>query len=265
MTDVGTIEEFESLTGLQFGDPDLLRVALTHSSARGPETPCNERLEFLGDSVLGLVIAEELFRRFPAYTEGDLTLVKSEVVSSRALARAGRKMGFERFVTVGKGLDRQRGLPPSLVAGVMEALIGAIFLDRGTEAARAFILKSLGATIEHVLATRHRRNFKSLLQNLSQKRFGVTPLYRVVGETGPDHGKTFEVEALIGPRRFPVARGRSKKEAEQAAAEEAMSILAASRCRLPVPNRWSFFSLPWLADGVTVRIEASVFVEGGES
>jgi len=240
------IEEFQDYLGINFHDPGLLQKALTHSSAKSPSSPCNERLEFLGDSILGLVIAETVFRDHPGFDEGDLTRVKSEVVSSRTLARVGKKRGYDRFVQVGKGLRHARGLPNSLVAGVMEAIIGAIYLDQGLEAARAFILDCLGFQIENVLANRHRKNFKSILQNHTQKHLGMTPLYRVVSESGPDHGKVFEVQACLGPKRFPVGRGRSKKDAEQYAAEYAFAVLtSAGRTCLPVRIEDTIFPLPW--------------------
>ena len=119
MEEPGTLEKLQEHLGIRFRDPSLLREAITHSSAKNHDAPCNERLEFLGDSILGMVIAEQLFRTHPDYDEGDLTLVKSEVVSSRTLAQVGRARGFDPFVTVGKGLQRERGLPASLMAGAL--------------------------------------------------------------------------------------------------------------------------------------------------
>jgi ribonuclease-3 len=243
----GTLEKLQEHLGIRFRDPSLLREAITHSSAKNQEAPCNERLEFLGDSILGMVIAEQLFRAHPDFNEGDLTLIKSEVVSSRTLAKVGKARGFDPYVTVGKGLQREKGLPSSLMAGVMEALIGAIYLDRGLETAREFILDCLSFHIENVLANRHRRNFKSILQAYSQKHFGITPVYRVIDEKGPDHGKTFEVEARVGKRRFPSGRGPSKKDAEQRAAEFAMAVLAGeAKTQLPVPIASAASPLPWI-------------------
>jgi ribonuclease-3 len=246
----GTLEHLQEHLGIRFRDSSLLQEAITHSSAKNHDAPCNERLEFLGDSVLGMVIAERLFRAHPDYDEGDLTLVKSEVVSSRTLAEVGVARGFDPFVTVGKGLQREKGLPASLMAGVMEAVIGAIYLDQGLEAARDFILDCLAFHIDNVLANRHRRNYKSILQAYSQKHFGITPVYRVIDETGPDHGKIFEVEARVGKRRFPPGRGSSKKDAEQRAAEFAMAVLAGeAKTQLPVPIASAATPLPWVPPG----------------
>jgi len=245
-----SVEAFQAYLGIRFEHPDRLREALTHSSAKSPEMPCNERLEFLGDSILGTVIADRLFRDYPDFDEGELTQVKSEVVSSRTLARVGKNLGFEKFIAVGKGLKKQRGLPPSLVAGVMEALFGAIHLDQGMEAARAFILRCLESQIEAVLANRHRKNYKSILQNYTQKVLGITPGYRVTGESGPDHGKTFEVEVRMGNFRFAPGRGRSKKEAEQQAAENAYVALTGKRKRfLPVRLSQAAYPVLWNLPG----------------
>ena len=247
MEEPGTLEELQDYLEIWFHDTSLLQEAITHSSAKTQDLPCNERLEFLGDSVLGMVIAEDLFRAHPDFDEGELTLIKSEVVSSRTLAEVGKHRGFGRFVTVGKGLKREKGLPSSLMAGVMEALIGAIYIDQGLETARAFILDCLSLQIENVLANRYRRNYKSILQAYSQKHFGITPVYRVVDEKGPDHGKTFEVEARVGKRRFPAGRGHSKKDAEQRAAEFAMAVLIGEgKLQLPVPISAAVSPVPWL-------------------
>jgi ribonuclease-3 len=244
--ELGSLEEFEVLLGLRFRDRGLLRNALTHSSAKGPDTPCNERLEFLGDSVLGLVIAEQLFRTHPRFSEGDLTQVKSVVVSSRTLARVGNDLGLERFVVLGKGIPRRQGVPASLVAGMIEAVIGAVFLDRGIEDARNLVLRWLSVQIENVLADRHRPNYKSILQNFAQKALGVTPTYRVASERGPAHDKMFEVEAMVGRRAFPPGSGNTKKDAEQDAAESALAILAAeAESGLPVPLADAALPLPW--------------------
>jgi ribonuclease-3 len=244
--EAGTIEEFQTYLGIHFDDPSLLLMAMTHSSAKSPEFPCNERLEFLGDSILGMVVAEVLYQTNPDFTEGDLTVVKSEVVSARTLAHVGREKGFDRFIRVGKGLQQRRSLPSSLIGGMVEALIGAIYLDRGLETARKFVLDCLTIPIRDVMANRHRKNFKSILQNHSQKVFGITPMYKVVGEKGPDHGKIFEVEARVGKQRFPIGRGRSKKEAEQVAAEYAMAVLSdhGKPC-LPILLSDSALPLPW--------------------
>jgi ribonuclease-3 len=243
---VAGLGECEVLLGIRFRERELLRTALTHSSAKSPGTPCNERLEFLGDSVLGLVIAEQLFRNHPLFSEGDLTQVKSVVVSSKTLAELGSDLGIERFIHLGKGIRRGPGVPQSLVAGVVESVIGAVFLDQGLEEARRLVLRWLAAPIDAVLDDRYRSNYKSILQNYTQRALGVTPTYRVVTERGPAHGKVFEVEAVVGRRAFSHGTGRSKKDAEQVAAEAALAVLLAeAEGGLPVPWASAVLPVPW--------------------
>jgi len=219
----------EAVLGHTFGDAGLLRLALTHASAKAAGLPSNERLEFLGDAVLGTVISEHLYRLMPDAAEGDLTRTRSLVVSSRALARACRAAGIHEFLTLGKGIRSTKSLPLSLLANAMEAVLGAVYLDAGLETARAAALRLLDAEIEQALAGTGQRNFKALLQHLAQTELRATPTYRVVAEDGPPHTRTFTVVAVIGPREFAAARGRSKKSAEQAAARKAWNTLAAER------------------------------------
>jgi len=137
-------------------------------------------------------------------------------------------------------------VPASLVAGVIESVIGAVFLDRGLEEARGLVLRWLSSQIENVLADRHRPNYKSILQNFAQKAMGVTPTYRVASERGPAHGKVFEVEAVVGKRAFPPGSGNTKKDAEQDAAEMALAVLAAgAESGLPVLLADAALPLPW--------------------
>jgi len=221
------LDSCEEALGHRFEERSLLRLALTHSSIKGPDQPSNERLEFLGDAILGLLVSEFLFRRFPDFSEGQLTKIKSVVVSSRTLGKRSRMLGIERHLSVGKGVAVDRDLPTSILGNVFEAILAAIFLDAGIEAARAFALRELGGEIERVLENRHPRNYKSLLQHLAQKRFSEVPSYRVLEESGPDHSKSFHVCAVVGGREFASAWGRSKRAAEQLAAKEAFEALRA--------------------------------------
>jgi len=175
---------------------------------------------------LGQVMSEHLFGRFLDFDEGDLTRIKSVVVSARNLAQKAREMGFGDAVRVGKGL-RKNPLPDSLLADALEAVIAAIYLDGGMDETRRFILQNLKKTVSAVLEENYERNFKSLLQALAQRHHHATPRYTVIHEEGPDHVKTFEVAALVGKRRFASGKGRNKKEAEQRAAEKAYAILLA--------------------------------------
>lgn len=217
------LEECQTAIGYRFKQPDLLRAALTHASGANTRLSSNERLEFLGDSVLGLVCCEQLFQRFPDFQEGDLTKIKSVVVSRRTCARMSRQMGLGDFLFLGKGMHVHHDVPASLEADVYESMVAAIYLDGGLEAARTFILRYLAPEIEHVAEGAHGGNAKSLLQQVAQREFNATPQYHLLDEKGPDHSKCFKVAAVIGRAPYPAAWGRNKKEAEQKAAENALA------------------------------------------
>jgi ribonuclease-3 len=219
------LAECQEAIGYRFRQPDLLRAALTHTSGAETRGASNERLEFLGDAVLGLVTCEQLFLRFPEYQEGDLTKVKSVVVSRRTCARISRALNLDEFLFLGKGMHLHHAVPSSLMADVFESLVGAMYLDGGLEPAKAFILKWIGPEIEHVAGGNSGVNFKSQLQQVGQREYGSTPQYDVLDEKGPDHSKCFKVAAVIAGRRYPAAWGRTKKEAEQKAAMNALSFI----------------------------------------
>ena len=216
------LDECQATIGYQFRQPELLRAALTHASGAETRGASNERLEFLGDAVLGLVTCEQLFLRFPDYQEGDLTKVKSVVVSRRTCARISRELNLGDFLFLGKGMHAHAAVPASLLADVFESLVAAIYLDGGLEAAREFILRYVGPEIEQVAEGAHGGNFKSLLQQVAQREFGATPLYHLLDEKGPDHSKCFKIGAVIGGQPYAAAWGRNKKEAEQKAAMNAL-------------------------------------------
>jgi ribonuclease III len=217
------LEECQKVIGYQFRQPDLLRAALTHTSGADTRLASNERLEFLGDAVLGLVTCEQLFHRFPDYQEGDLTKIKSVVVSRRTCARISKVLNLGDFLFLGKGMHLHTAMPASLLADVFESLVAAIYLDGGLEPARTFILKYLSPEIEQVAEGAHGGNFKSLLQQVSQREFNATPQYHLLDEKGPDHSKCFKIAAAIGRHRYASAWGRNKKEAEQKAAMNALA------------------------------------------
>jgi ribonuclease-3 len=220
--DEETLRQIEQKIGYEFSNRDLLHKAFTHSSAVDNRLFSNERMEFLGDSILGMVICQNLFERFPEYLEGDLTQIKSMLVSRRACAKIIKQLGLQKFLRVGKGMAESRALAGSIAAGVMEALIAAIYIDGGFEAARSFILRMFNSLIEQANAEQVRGNFKSMLQQYAQQHLNLTPIYELLDEKGPDHDKCFEVEAVIGVRRFPSAWGTNKKDAEQKAAFNAL-------------------------------------------
>jgi ribonuclease-3 len=219
----------EEHLGYRFERLELLNCALTHSSAKTPDRPSNERLEFLGDAILGVVISEYLFRSFPSHPEGQLTKIKSVVVSAPTLARSSRDARLDRFLTVGKGVGASPSLPDGLVADAFEAVVAAIYLDGGLGEARAFILRHLERYVADVVRDRHAKNYKSRLQDFVQKIGPEPPTYRVVAEEGPDHAKRFTVVACVGEREFEPGHGSNKKRAEQRAAREALETLLRER------------------------------------
>jgi ribonuclease-3 len=223
------LKECQEALGYQFTKPELLALSLTHASRKTEDIPSNERLEFLGDAVLGMIISEYLFQTHPDLNEGDMTQIKSVVVSRPTIAVESERLGLWRFVSVGKGMASLEELPVSLLANVFEAVIGAIYLDGGLQAARDFILRNLSSQIELVEDDRHRKNYKSMLQELSQREFGALPTYQVLKEEGPDHMKSFLVVTVIGGKRYESAWGRSKKEAEQNAAMATLRLLKTAR------------------------------------
>jgi len=225
MSEPEALDAIQAIFDYQFRDPGLLKNALTHSSIAPNRLASNERLEFLGDAVLGLVICEELFARYPSYLEGDMTRIKSVVVSRETCARVANRLGLVEHLSLGKGMSGAADLPSSLAACAYEACVGAIYLDGGLEPARAFILRHMTPEIETVVAGRHHRNYKSLLQQYAQRAQGTTPIYEIQDEKGPDHAKAFEVAVVLRGRRFPSAWGPSKKAADQRAASEALRAL----------------------------------------
>ncbi|MBM4053114.1 MAG: ribonuclease III [Planctomycetes bacterium] len=215
----------QNVIGYSFKKTVLLEKALTHTSCRVENNFSNERLEFLGDAVLGMIISDYLYKTMPHYTEGELTNVKSVVVSQSTLAKVGMEAGLKEFLSVGRGLNVKDIFPESLLANVFEALIAAIYLDSGIDAAGEFTLKFLKKEIDLVCKNQHKKNYKSILQQYSQKEYGITPNYRLLQQIGPDHGKSFEIVVSIKGNEYGRGWGKSKKEAEQSAAKEALKIL----------------------------------------
>lgn len=216
------LQQCQAVLQYSFSEPAMLKQALTHASISLTRLASNERLEFLGDAIMGAIVCEELFRQFPEYPEGELTRIKSSVVSRHTCAKVSSELDFGRFVFLGKGLAIHDRIPSSILAALFESIIAAIYLDGGWEAAQRFVLKSLRGEIDRVAKTSHGQNFKSQLQQLAQKDSGDTPVYRLLDEKGPDHSKCFEVAASIGSKEFSSAWGASKKEAEQNAAQKAL-------------------------------------------
>jgi len=219
------LEELQGRIGYEFKDKALLLSALTHASGAEHRLASNERLEFLGDAILGAVVCEILYRQYPDYLEGELTRLKSIVVSRQTCTKISEALGMEEFLILGKGMTTHPSIPPSLLADVFESLVAAIYLDGGDQAARQFISEAMGPEIELAAEGEIGSNYKSLLQQLAQREHGTTPTYQLLDEKGPDHSKCFKVAAQIGAHRYQPAWGRNKKEAEQRAARNALSQL----------------------------------------
>lgn len=215
----------QKAVGYTFKDPSLLELALTHSSVASTRVESNERLEFLGDAVLGLVVCQELYERFEDLLEGQMTKIKSTVVSRKTCSEIAEQNGMADSLNLGKGMPATGKLPQSVSAAVFEAVVGAIHIDGGIEPAREFILRTVGPYIDEAFENEHQRNFKSVLQQQAQRKWGTTPEYQLLDEKGPDHSKCFEVSVAIGGRHFTSAWGMSKKEAEQEAARRALTEL----------------------------------------
>ena len=227
-TDIGRLEE---TLGYSFKDSAILKEALTHSSyahemkSKRVDVECNERLEFLGDSVLSLVTSEYLFSKYGELPEGDLTHIRAALVQSQALASYAQKIGLGDYLYLGNGEEKNR-YRQSILEDAFEALLAAIYLDageRGFDEVRRFLLPIIQNEIAHGAKMMH-ADAKTELQQLTQESDGATPSYFIVGESGPDHAKTFTVEVRLNSNVIGHGTGRSKREAEQNAAREALAL-----------------------------------------
>ena len=215
--------------GHEFAAPALLATALTHSSCaneRGDGTGHNERLEFLGDAVLELCVSEELFSLFPEAPEGELTLLRSQLVNESSLAAMALRLGLAGHVRLGRGEENQGGRSrPSLLSDVFEAVVGAIFLDGGYGAARAFVSRTFDGQWPERPAAPKIKDFKSRLQEFTQRTHKARPVYALLGSAGPEHDKRFEVRLTLPCGREILAVEKSVKKAEQQAARLALTAL----------------------------------------
>lgn len=223
--DQTTLQTAERILGVRFTDHELLKEALTHASIAQTRLSSNERLEFLGDAVLGMIVCEHIFNEFPDLLEGDMTKIKSSVVSRRTCATIANAMGLPELLKLGKGMQTRGDLPSSLAAAALESVIGAVYLEAGLDAVKAFLLPHIEALVQRAASSGHQHNFKSVLQQHSQQVFGTSPVYVLHAEEGPDHAKRFLVGVEIEGRAFDPCWGRSKKQAEQQAALAALRQL----------------------------------------
>lgn len=215
--------------GLKFKNIDLLNLAFSHRSfanEQGAGVGNNERLEFLGDSVLGLAVAEYLYVELANRPEGDLAKIKSFVVSEASLSEIARALRVDNYILIGKGEEYSGGRAKrALLADALEAIIGAFFLDSGFKEARRFVLSHLIPEINKVLQNKHQKDYKTLLQEHSQKLFRSYPKYTLAKKTGPDHERVFWMDVSVAGKRFGPGKGPNKKQAEQEAARLAYEAL----------------------------------------
>lgn len=219
------VTHLEMRVGHKFARPELAIQALTHSSAKEVDLPCNERLEFLGDSIIGQIVSEFLFDHFPRYEEGDLSTMKSIIVSAKTLAEIARDLEIEKVIILGRGLTEKRNLPRSILCNAFEAVVAALYLDGGMTLTRTFVLDRIRPKIDLILKDEHEKNYKSILQNYAQRTLSTIPTYKVMKETGPDHKKMFQVVVELDVRTYGPAWGANKKDAEQKAAKQALEAL----------------------------------------
>ena len=229
MPDLAALQE---ILGINFNDLSRLEQAVVHSSYTN-ENPDftsghNERLEFLGDSVLGFIVAEKLYNEFPDISEGEMTKLRAALVRRDTLARVARAIRLGDFLYLGKGEEASggRGKTPNL-AGALEAVIGAVYIDQGVAIASDFVLSLLGEEMSRVVSHGMSVDYKSKLQEIIQSRYQSTPAYRLVTEKGPDHDKTFTIEVMVGGTILGIGIGKSKKLAEIEAARQALDRLDA--------------------------------------
>ena len=218
-------ERAEKVLQYTFKNPNLLRESLTHASIADHRLNSNERMEFLGDAVLDVIICEALYKQFPQYLEGDLTKIKSAVVSRRTCAEVSNETGLTDLLIIGKGISSREEMPSSLAAAVYESIVAAVYLDGGFEVVKEYVLRTMTPKINLISANSHHENYKAVLQQHAQKILGGTPVYELLDEKGPDHSKCFEVSVLVDGRRFASAWGPNKKMAEQKAALLALEEL----------------------------------------
>ena len=218
---------FQGYIGVKFKNEDYLNESLTHRSYLNENTrwphPHNERLEFLGDAVLELIVTEELYHKFPRYPEGQLTVLRASLVNYQLLARVATEIHLNEFILMSRGESKDTGKAREVIlANAIEAVIGAIYLDQGYEKCRAFIMKSVWGHLDQILKTKSYKDPKSELQEIVQERVKVTPTYKVMEEEGPAHQRIFTVGVYFGSKLIAEGKGASKQEAETDAAKNAL-------------------------------------------
>lgn len=218
------IAKLQERLGYQFRDKELLVEALTHKSYRKQRN--NERLEFLGDAVLDLIVGEYLYEKFPKVDEGELSKLRASLVNEKGFEKLALKLKLGEVLYISLAEENNNGRQKSsLLSNAFEALMGAIYLETGLEWVRGFVVELLEDSYEKINMESVFRDYKTSLQEFTQAHFGSTPEYNLVRSFGPDHKKEFEIEVLVETRKLSCAKGRSKKEAQQKAAKKALKIL----------------------------------------
>ncbi|MFK7884136.1 MAG: ribonuclease III [Phycisphaerales bacterium] len=215
----------ERALGRTFDDPNVLAIAFRHASVSDSRQDSNERMEFLGDAILGMIVCERIYQRYPEALEGEMTKIKSLAVSRKVCAKMARSLGLEKHISVGKGMLTADRLPSSLAAAVLESSIAALYIDGGMEAARAFLEPLVDPLIDAAAESGHQHNFKSVLQQHAQQAMGCAPQYVIHAEKGPDHAKAFRIGVELDGVSYEACWGQSKKQAEQQAALNALCEL----------------------------------------
>jgi ribonuclease-3 len=221
--------DFEKKINVSFKDKNLLKQAFIHRSYinenSGTGLSHNERLEFLGDAVLEIIVTDFLFKKYPTYAEGELTALRSALVNAIIISSIALEIGMNEYLLLSKGESKDNGKARQyILANTYEALVGAIYLDQGYDVADKFITKTLLPHTEEIVSKKLWRDAKSLVQEKAQEFVNVTPMYKVLNETGPDHDKHFTVGIYFGHDLIAEGKGKSKQEAEQKAAEAALKV-----------------------------------------
>ncbi len=218
------LENLEKSIGIEFKDKQLLTQALTHKSCKKPYN--NERLEYLGDAVLDLIVGEYLYMKFPAANEGNLSKIRASLVNEKGFTKLAEALKLGEYIMISPAEENNDGRKkPSILSNAFEALIGAVYLECGLERTKELSIALIEEAYPKIDLITLFSDYKTALQELTQAKFAVTPEYSMVGASGPDHKKEFTVEVLINKKPFASAAGPSKKEAEQEAAKKTLEIL----------------------------------------
>ncbi len=221
---MGDLSDLEKRLDYRFRDKTLLKTALTHKSSKQPYN--NERLEFLGDAVLDLIVGEYLYHKFPQVSEGDLSKLRASLVNEKGFEQLARLIDLGNYIYLSVAEENNNGRQkPSILSNAFEALIGAVYLESGLEKATEITLKLLEKAYPKIDLATVFKDYKTTLQEITQAHMGITPQYIVTGSSGPDHKKEFVIMVKIHERELAQAKGKSKKEAQQEAAKKAIEVL----------------------------------------